>query len=221
MTDTRFEAVYQAASALFIKQGYASTQVSHIAKEAKIATGTVYNLFAGKKAILTFVVYHTLMEKNLEASIPFAEVEEDLMVKRLKEIVGPFLEELRKKDASNVPLVSFEDLLSKLFDLVAKYHKAFSIINDHKKELKALEHVYRSYVEDLYQIILEHLSIYKKHSDIRDIAFPELHIRNILEGITWWAMYVPYQDQNDQVKLTIDQAKEQALLVLTKGYMKN
>jgi len=221
MTDYRFEKIYQSASKFLIKQGYKNTQVSDIAKDAGIATGSIYNLFAGKKAILTFVVYYNLMDGQIDITSPFAPVETSLMVEQLKANVDPFLEEIKKVNKEGHPNLSFEEMLSTLFDLVAKYQQAFSIINDHKSVLPELEAVYRSYVDDLYEIILRNLEAYKKDGRIRSIDFLPLHIRNILEGITWWAMYVPYEDDNSSISITKEEAKIQALAVLTKGYIEH
>lgn len=221
MTDQRFEKIYQSASKLLIKQGYKNTQVSDIAKDAGIATGSIYNLFAGKKAILTFVVYYNLMDGQIDISSPLAPVDTSLMVERLKAIVDPFLEELQGLNKEGHPNLSFEEMLSTLFDLVAKYQQAFSIINDHKSVLAEVEAVYRRYVDELYRIILRNLEAYKKRGSIRSIDYLPLHIRNILEGITWWAMYVPYQDDMSSISITQEEAKTQALAVLTKGYIEN
>jgi hypothetical protein len=58
---------------------------------------------------------------------------------------------------------------------------------------------------------------YIARGEVRDVALPELHIHNILEGITWWAMYVP--DQAPDLKLPVAKAKEIALDVLRHAYL--
>lgn len=60
MSDIRLQKIYIEAVRLFNTKGYISTRVSEIAEAAGVATGTMYNLFSGKEAILSFIIQATL-----------------------------------------------------------------------------------------------------------------------------------------------------------------
>jgi len=45
----RIHAIIEAATLLFLRQGYSKTQISHIAKAVGVSVGTIYHDFVGKK----------------------------------------------------------------------------------------------------------------------------------------------------------------------------
>ena len=47
----RIKDIADAATRLFLQQGYAKTQISHIAKAVGVSVGTIYLDFTGKKEI--------------------------------------------------------------------------------------------------------------------------------------------------------------------------
>lgn len=219
MTDLRLKAVYDAASYLLVKNGYANTQVSQIAKKANIATGSIYNLFSGKKSILHFVLMSTFVEDYLygEITLPIKEVDTELIIEQLSRVVNPLFDIIEDINSQGVPVLSFDDMLSHLFDFTAKYHVAFSIINDNRSVLIEVENKYSNYVNRLYAVVEKKLLHYIECGEVREIEYPELHMRNIFEGITWWAMYLPYQAP--EKKVSVAKAKEIALDILKHAYM--
>jgi AcrR family transcriptional regulator len=219
MIDQRLIAVYDAASFLFIKKGYANTLVSQIAAEANIATGSIYNLFTGKKSILHFVLLSTFDKHYLEGDItlPVKEVDPALIIQHLSQIVEDLFLKVERKTSTGEPVHSFTDMLSILFDYAANYQVAFNIINDNRAVLEEVEEKYRQSVNYMYKVIQESLLYYIERGKVRKIEQPELHIRNIVEGITWWSMYLPYQAPG--LKIPVFQAKEIALDILNHAYL--
>lgn len=220
MADQRLKEVYAAASFLLTKQGYTNTQVSQIAKKANIATGTIYNLFTGKKSILHFVLMSSFDKHYLDGDItlPVKEVDTELIIQHLSQIVDKLFLQIERKAKNGEPVQSFADMLSTLFDCTASYHVAFSIINDNRSALLEVEEKYRQYVNHLYKVIEENLLYYIERGEVRKVELPRLHIRNILEGISWWAMYLPYQEPSMTVPVYV--AKDIALDILKHAYLK-
>lgn len=221
MIDQRLRAIYVAASKLFITKRYANTQVSEIAEAAAIATGTIYNLFAGKKALLHFVLLSTLDKQYFEREITFPIQEVDSQV-----ILGPLIcigEELFTKIGSKTSddkrLPSFAEMLSILFDYVADYHVAFSIINDNRDALPEIKAKYGEFVSRLYQVLEENLLVCIKRGEVRNVELPKLHIRNIVEEFVWWGMYLPYEVPD--VVVPVSQAKGIVLDILRHAYLVN
>ena len=56
MENERIKAIHDAAVRLFLQQGYARTQISHIAREVGVSVGTIYHDFTGKQEIMHFVL---------------------------------------------------------------------------------------------------------------------------------------------------------------------
>ncbi len=217
--DSRLAAVYEAAGTLFATRGYSATQVSQIAEAAGIATGTVYALFAGKKAILTYVLLATLDPSYLdqEIELPVQEASTERLMQHLSRILDDLFEAIGRRTEEGEPVLSFSGMLSVLFDYVADYHQAFNIINSHEDVLPELGRTYRRSVDRLYRLMGNDMRTYIARGEVREVALPDLHIHNILEEITWWAMYVPYQAPD--LKIPVVRAKEIALDVLRHAYL--
>lgn len=64
--EDRKESILSAALHLFAEQGYHSTSISKIAKEANISKGLLYNYFEGKEEVLKFLL-SSLFEKIVES----------------------------------------------------------------------------------------------------------------------------------------------------------
>ena len=56
----RIKTIADAATKLFLQQGYSKTQISHIAKAAGVSVGTIYLDFTGKKEIMHFILKCTI-----------------------------------------------------------------------------------------------------------------------------------------------------------------
>jgi len=211
MSDNRLKSVYEAASFLFITKGFANTQVSEIAKRANIATGTVYNLFTSKKAILQLVLHATFSMDYLdsEISLPVKEFDIEQIVDELSQVIDLVLTELAGKS-------SFVDLFATLFDYTARYQVAFNTINNNQAALERVEERYRVAVNQIYVLFENKLMEAISNKEIRDIDMPALHIRNIIEIITWWSMYLPYREPG--LNVPAGKAKEIAVDVLTHAY---
>ena len=82
----RIKSIADAATYLFLQQGYSKTQISHIAKAVGVSVGTIYLDFTGKKEILHFILKCTLepdfINRNFDRPITdnlFAGLENDIV----------------------------------------------------------------------------------------------------------------------------------------------
>lgn len=219
MIDNRLQAVYDSASFLFVSKGYTNTQVSQIAERANIATGTIYNLFSGKKSILHFVLLCSFDKHYLDGDIvlPVKEVTNELIIQHLSQIVEELFSIIDRKTKDGEPVQTFDEMFSTAFDYAASYNVAFNIINDNRSVLFEVEKVYRDFVNRLYSLFEENLLHYINRGEVRKVELPKLHIRNIIEGITWWSMYLPYQAPD--IDVPVHKAKEIALDILKHSYL--
>ena len=85
----RIKSITDAATYLFLQQGYSKTQISHIAKAVGVSVGTIYLDFAGKKEIMHFVLKCTIdpafINQNFERPIT-----DDLFVGLENDIIAVF-----------------------------------------------------------------------------------------------------------------------------------
>ncbi|GAB6090752.1 TetR/AcrR family transcriptional regulator [Spirochaeta dissipatitropha] len=214
MTNNQLEQVYTAASTLFINQGYGPTQVSQIANKAGIATGSMYKLFSGKKALLHFVLLRTFDPHRFSeiGQDPFREVSSQELEGYLKRIIESLFNDCQAS-------ATFPSLLSNIFDYASRYQVAFNIVNWNGVEFPELAAAYNEAIARLYSLLESRLKDFINSGHIRPVEHPRLHIHNILENITWWAMLLPYQEAD--IRIPEERAKEIALDVLIHGYIQS
>lgn len=152
----RIKSIAEAATFLFLQQGYSKTQISHIAKAVGISVGTIYLDFTGKKGILNFIRKGTIspgfFEKEFERTIT-----DDLFVGLEDEIAGVFeqTEKAFAKNLKNAPGgYPFEALISDAFDLLAKYAAGCLFIEKNQFDFKELAEHYKRYRKGFFETIL-------------------------------------------------------------------
>ena len=118
----RIKSIAAAAATLFLQQGYAKTQISHIAKAVGISVGTIYHDFTGKKEIMHFVlkciVDPDFADQDFEKPITddlFSGLENEI-VSLLEDTLADFSSHLADHAAS----YRFESLISDTFDLLSR-----------------------------------------------------------------------------------------------------
>lgn len=71
--DERLPRVYEAATRLLVIGGYKSTQMQDVARECGIATGSMYALFTGKRALLDYCLLSAYSGEALDVQTPVSE----------------------------------------------------------------------------------------------------------------------------------------------------
>ena len=61
--ESKIEAIYNATLALVLKSGFAELNMAAVAKEAGIATGTIYTYFKNKETLINQLFLHLKEEK--------------------------------------------------------------------------------------------------------------------------------------------------------------
>ncbi len=210
MADQRIALVQDAAVRLFIRQGFGPTQVSQIAAEAGIATGSVYHLFAGKQALFQYILLETLSPGQAGTGLPYGEISLQVIDSALEQVIESLFSGLSAAER-------FEDLIRVLFDSAARYQAAFNIINDNPQPAGILYQRYSTAVARLYEVFAQRIEQSIAAGQMRAIEYPGLHIRNILETIVWWAMKLPHLNNSEPI--SSDKAREIALDILSHAYL--
>ena len=188
--DTRIKAIAEAATLLFLRQGYARTQISHIAKAIGVSVGTIYHDFAGKEEILHFVLKCTIdpdfINREFERPITddlFADVENKI-VSLLEQSQNGFAEHLE----NGVESYSLEDLISDAFDMLARYAVGCLFIEKNQFEFPFLADHYKAYRRKFLDTMSRYLTIFINSGTVRPMKHLELTATLIIEILTWWAM---------------------------------
>lgn len=188
--NTRIKAIAGAATLLFLRQGYARTQISHIAKAIGVSVGTIYHDFTGKKEIMHFVLKCTIdpdfINKEYERPITdnlFSGVENEI-VSLLEQSQNDFAKYL-ENDAADY---SFEDLISDAFDILARYAVGCLFIEKNQFEFPFLAEHYKAYRKKFLDTMSRYLTIFINRGTVRPMEHLELTTTLIIETLTWWAM---------------------------------
>lgn len=190
----RMKAIADAATLLFLQQGYSKTQISHIAKAVGVSVGTIYLDFTGKKEILHFVLKCTIAPDfiNREFDRPITD---DLFVGLENEIVAIFEktgDDFAKHLANNAADYSLEALVSDAFDLLAQYAAGCLFIEKNQFDFKFLAEHYKQYRKRFLETMTKYMEVFIKNGMVRPLEHLELSTTLIVEILSWWAMDIRY-----------------------------
>lgn len=192
MSTTRMRTLHNAAARLFLRQGYAQTQISHIAREAGVAVGTVYHDFAGKEALLRFVLECAMdpayLDRGLRRPVTAKQFagQDRRMIRTLEETADAFEQRLDRIAWG----YTFQDLLSDTFDLLARYGVGWLFIEKNPLTYPVLTDCYRRCRERFFAAMEKYLKKLQENGQLRDLEDPELTAVLILEQLSWWAVDV-------------------------------
>lgn len=190
----RIQAIVEAATSLFLKQGYSKTQISHIAKAVGVSVGTIYHDFVGKKEIMHYILKCTIQpefaDKMIETPISdenFEGLEEDIV-----RIFEESAEEFQKPLKDNLRGYTFESLISDVFDLLSQYAAGCLFIEKNQYDFPLLANHYKAYRKRFLSAMTEYLKAFAKNGTIRKMDDMGLTTMLIVEILSWWAMDVHY-----------------------------
>lgn len=189
----RIKSIADAATLLFLRQGYGKTQISHIAKAVGVSVGTIYLDFAGKKEILHFILKCTIdpdfSNREFERPITddlFSGVEQEIIT-LFETSAGEF-----EQYFDHIQDYSFDALISDAFDLLARYAAGCLFIEKNQFEFRLLGEHYRMYRKRFLAAMNRYLNAFMTQGTVRTLEHPELTTTLIVEILSWWAMDMRY-----------------------------
>lgn len=219
MNDLRLQKIYLEAGRLFYTKGYINTKVSEIADAAGVATGTMYNLFSGKEAILSFIIQATLDKEWLkrDMSLPIKQIDVAILQNSLKRVVDDINATIMEiKNERGEICKSFSVFVSEIFDMCADYLLAFNNIETNAGVLEELWRDFLAARADFYGKLEENLKSYIEDGQIRQIDYLPLHVENIIHILTWWS--VNSSMRMPQIEVTREIAKEIGVGMVVRAY---
>lgn len=190
----RIKSIADAATYLFLQQGYSKTQISHIAKAVGVSVGTIYLDFTGKKEILHFILKCTLepdfINRNFDRPITddlFAGLENDI-VSMFEKISNDFARHL----LDNAADYTLEALISDAFDMLSQYAVGCLFIEKNQFDFPFLAEHYKQYRKRFLETMTQYMTAFIKRGTVRPLEHLELSTILIIEILSWWAMDVRY-----------------------------
>ncbi len=221
LRDNRLYDIVTAAGRLLVLKGYHQTQISDIAKDTGISTGSIYNLFVSKKAIFQFVLASIFDENFIlkDRVFPIAEMDTQVLEKQIVErFESSMIDIFQNHSAQGQKDPSFHDVLSKAFDFISKYGTGLLIFERNTSDWQELCKVYYERRKTFIEAFEKCVDQYIQKGEIRHLEQPEHHTRLIIETLSWWGMHVKFAYSGIHVD-TAD-AKKVVMDALTHAYIK-
>ncbi len=190
MINARIKAIKDAATILFLQQGYSKTQIKHIAEAVGVSVGTIYHDFVGKEEIMHFVLKCTIepgfADREFETPITdrlFTNLEEELIAV-FEENAKNFAKNLDKQGEA----YGFEQLISDAFDLLAQYAVGCLFIEKNQYDFPSLAQYYKGYRKQFFETMKQYIEAFIEMGTVRLLEHVALSTNVIIEILTWWAM---------------------------------
>ena len=202
--ERRIDIIRREATKLFLRQGYAKTQISHIAKAAAVSVGTIYHDFVGKKEIMHYILKCTIEPEFAEQEIK-RPITDELFANLDNEIIATLS---ASQEAFSARLQDddyhFEEMISDAFDLLLKYAAGCLFIEKNRYEFKVLAGHYNQRREQFFHTMESYIKGFIEKGEVRQVEDVALTTTLIVELLTWWTMdrkYIPYteNDVSDQM----------------------
>ena len=202
--ERRIDIIRREATKLFLRQGYAKTQISHIAKAAAVSVGTIYHDFVGKKEIMHYILKCTIEPEFAEQEIK-RPITDELFANLDNEIIATLS---ASQEAFSARLQDddyhFEEMISDAFDLLLKYAAGCLFIEKNQYEFKVLAGHYNQRREQFFHTMEIYIKGFIEKGEVRQVEDVALTTTLIVELLTWWTMdrkYIPYteNDVSDQM----------------------
>jgi AcrR family transcriptional regulator len=212
----RFHDLIDAATAVFLEQGYRRTQVADVAARMGLAKGSVYTYVESKEALFHAVVRHADRAQRLElpdvlpvpTPPPGATLEE--VRKRVAENRLPVLSEaLDRRRVSDVRS-ELEAIVRELYGVLSRHRIAIKLLDrcahDHP-ELAAVW--YAAGREGALALLRRYLEDRIRRRRLAPSADPAVTARIVLETVVFWAVHRHWDPLPQEVD---DQAAEAAVV---------
>lgn len=195
--EERFDELVEAATAVFLEQGYRRTQMADVADRLGVAKGTLYLYVESKEALFDAVIRHADRDAplGLPDELPLPTPPPGATLEEVRKRVGRYavLPELRRALARR-RVASVEDelaaIIRELYALLARHRKGIKLLDRCAAEHPDLAAVWygtgRKGALSLLHRYLEDRIRRRRLAPVVDVA---VTARMVLETVVFWAVH--------------------------------
>ena len=193
----RFEALLDAATAVFLEQGYRRTQVADVAARMGLSKGSVYTYVESKEALFDSVLRHADrsapvgLPEALPVPTPSPSDTLEMVAERLSEegAVPSLAAALTRTRVRNVP-AELDEILAELYDLLARHRTAIKLVDRCAPDYPELAKVwYRAGREGALSLLGRYLDDRARRGRLRRFENGAVAARLVLESLVFWAVH--------------------------------
>jgi AcrR family transcriptional regulator len=195
--EDRFQDLLDAATAVFLKQGYRRTQVGDVAARMGLSKGSVYTYVASKEALFDCVLRHAdgsepvALPELLPVATPSPRATLQMVEKRLAE-EGALPRLTASLSRTRVVHVSaeLEAVLGELYDLLARHRTAIKLVDRCAHDFPDLAQVwYRAGRKGALSLLARYLDDRARRRRLRRFEDGAVAARIVLETLAFWAVH--------------------------------
>ncbi|HZO10107.1 MAG TPA: helix-turn-helix domain-containing protein [Myxococcota bacterium] len=195
--EDRFQGLVEAATAVFLEQGYRRTQIADVATRMGLAKGSVYTYVESKEALFDCVLRHAgrLDRIDLPETLPVAtpppQATLEMVQRRLaEEGTLPFLNAALARARVANASAELEAVLGELYDVLARHRVAIKLLDrcaPDYPELAKLWH--RAGREGALSLLGRYLDDRARRGRLRRFEDGAVAARIVLETLVFWAVH--------------------------------
>jgi AcrR family transcriptional regulator len=222
----RFDDLIEAATAVFLEQGYRRTQIADVAARMGLSKGSIYTYVENKEALFDCVLRHAdrsdrvELPKTLPVPAPPPGATLQLVQKRLSEESAlPFLTAALSR--TRVPDVhaEMEAVFGEFYDSLARNRAAIKLIERCARDYPALAKFwYQAGREGALSRLARYLDDRARRGRLRRFEDGAVAARIVLETVVFWAVHRHWDPSPQAVDES--SAKRTMLAVLTSAFVK-
>ncbi len=222
----RFQDLVDAATAVFLEQGYRRTQIADVAARMGLAKGSVYTYVESKEALFDCVLRHADhrgridLPQVLPVATPSQKATLAMVQRRLAETatlpsLAAAVTRTRVADAS----AELETILGELYDVLARHRIAIKLFDRCAPDHPALATLwYRSGRAGALALLGRYLDDRARRGRLRRFEDGAVAARIVLETLVFWAVH-RHWDPSPQA-VDEDSARRGAIAFLTSALVK-
>jgi AcrR family transcriptional regulator len=222
----RFQDLVEAATAVFLEQGYRRTQVADVAARMGLAKGSVYTYVESKEALFDCVLRHADHSDRIDVpevlpvATPPPGATLDMVQRRLAE--GGSLPSLTAALARKRVVeagAELETVLGELYDALARHRTAIKLLDRCASDYPELAKLwYGAGREGAFSLLGRYLDDRAHRGRLRRFEDSAVAARIVLETLVFWAVH-RHWDPSPQA-VDEDSARRTTLAFLTSALVK-
>ncbi len=193
----RFQDLVEAATAVFLEQGYRRTQVAHVAARMGLAKGSLYTYVESKEALFDCVLRHADrsgridLPETLPVPKPAPEATLELVSERLAAgstlpSLAAALARARVVDQGK----ELEAILGELYDTLARHRTAIKLLDRCARDFPDLAKLWhRNGREGALALLGRYLDDRARRGRLRRFEDSAVTARIVLETLDFWAVH--------------------------------
>lgn len=195
--EDRFHDLLDAATTVFLEQGYRRTQVADVAARMGLSKGSVYTYVESKEALFDCVLRHAdgsgrvELPRTLPVPTPPPGATLDLLEKRLAEENTPasLTAALSRTRVANLR-AELDAVLGELYDSLARHRIAIKLVERCSPDYPELARLwYRAGREQALSLLARYLDDRARRGRLRRFEDAAVAARLVLETLVFWAVH--------------------------------